>query len=163
MSTAQTSGSTQLHPGEEWSQFLEQATREVFEIMLGSQLSLSPDGKSIEGAALTGMVGLAGAACGVLSIRCSIATANKIAAKMLGQDAADSDETIVDALGEVCNMVAGSFKAKVPGMADGCMLSVPSVISGTSYELHSLANGVRCEVNVIFEEELVEVALDVDQ
>jgi chemotaxis protein CheX len=163
MSTAQTSGSMHLHPGEEWSRLLEQATREVFEIMLASQLSLSPDGKTIDGAALTGMVGLAGAACGVLSIRCSFATANKIAAKMLGQDAADSDETIVDALGEVCNMVAGSFKAKVPGMADGCMLSVPSVISGTSYELHALANGVRCEVNVIFEEELVEVALDVDQ
>lgn len=163
MSTAQSSGSLQIQPGAEWSQLLDLATREVFEIMLGSQLNPAPDTATIEGAALTGMVGLAGAACGVLSVRCSKATANKIAAKMLGQDAADSDETIVDALGEVCNMVAGSFKAKVPGLADSCMLSVPSVISGTSYELHSLANGVRCEVNVLFDQDLVEISLDVDQ
>ena len=163
MSTAQSSGSLQIQPGAEWSQLLDLATREVFEIMLGSHLSPAPDTVSVEGAALTGMVGLAGAACGVLSVRCSKATANKIAAKMLGQDAADSDETIVDALGEVCNMVAGSFKAKVPGLADSCMLSVPSVISGTSYELHSLANGVRCEVNVLFEQDLIEISLDVDQ
>lgn len=163
MSTAPSSGSLQIQPGADWSQLLDLATREVFNIMMGSQLIPAPDTVSIEGAALTGMVGLAGAACGVLSVRCSKATANKIAAKMLGQDAADSDETIVDALGEVCNMVAGSFKAKVPGLADSCMLSVPSVISGTSYELHSLANGVRCEVNVLFDQDLVEISLDVDQ
>lgn len=163
MSTAQTSGSMQIQPGEAWSQLLDQATREVFEIMLGSQLSPAPAEMNVEGAALTGMVGLAGAACGVLSVRCSKVTANKIAAKMLGQDGADSDETIVDALGEVCNMVAGSFKAKVPGLVDSCMLSVPSVISGTSYELHSLANGVKCEVNVVFEQNLIEISLDVDQ
>lgn len=161
MSTAQ--ASRHVQPGGDWSILLDQATREVFEIMLGSQLIPGPGTLKIEGAALTGMVGLAGAACGVLSVRCSKGTANKIAGKMLGQDAADSDETIVDALGEVCNMIAGSFKAKVPGLADGCMLSVPSVISGTSYELHSLADGGRCEVNVIFEQELIEISLDVDR
>lgn len=163
MSTAQAQGSMQMRPTGDWPILLDQATREVFEIMLGSKLTPSPEGTVVEGAVLTGMVGLAGAACGVLSVRCSKTTANKIAGKMLGQDAADSDETIVDALGEVCNMIAGSFKAKVPGMADGCMLSVPSVISGASYELHSLANGVKCEVSVIFEGELIEVVLDLDQ
>jgi len=163
MSFASAQGSTHVQPTGEWPVLLDQATREVFEIMLGAQLTPSVDGQKVNGSILTGMVGLAGAACGVLSVRCSKTTANKIAGKMLGQEAADSDETIVDALGEVCNMIAGSFKAKVPGMADGCMLSVPSVISGTSYELHSLANGVKCEVSVIFADELIEVVLDLDQ
>lgn len=163
MNFAPAHGGAHLEPTRDWPALLDQATREVFEIMLGAQLGADVNGKALGSPVLTGMVGLAGAACGVLSVRCSKAAANKIAGMMLGQDAADSDETIVDALGEVCNMIAGSFKAKVPGMADGCMLSVPSVISGESYELHSLANGAKCRLSVDFEGLLIQIILDLDQ
>ena len=43
-----------------------------------------------------------------------------------------------DALGEICNMVAGNFKNKVSGLGNGCMLSVPTVITGRDYHCHSL-------------------------
>jgi CheY-specific phosphatase CheX len=44
---------------------------------------------------------------------------------------------IADALRELCNMVAGDFKAKIAILADRCMLSVPTVISG-GYFMHTL-------------------------
>ena len=36
-------------------------------------------------------------------------------------------------LGELRNMIAGNFKLKVTSLADHCMLSVPTVITGDDY------------------------------
>jgi chemotaxis protein CheX len=58
---------------------------------------------------------------------------------------------VSDALGEVCNMVAGNFKNKIAGLAEGCMLSPPTVITGSDYSLHSLADSPGLEVRLLFE------------
>jgi chemotaxis protein CheX len=79
---------------------------------------------------------------------------------MLGADDLSVGENVQDAFGEVCNMIAGSFKAKIAGLADGCALSVPTVISGKDYALHSLANGERYEVIFSFEGNPLSVTLD---
>ena len=50
----------------------------------------------------TAMVGMAGALCGMTTLRCSKATAQKFAGLMLGGDAASSPSTSRDALGELC-------------------------------------------------------------
>jgi chemotaxis protein CheX len=81
------------------------------------------------------MVGLAGALCGMVTIRCTKATSGSMASAMLGGDAAANPSTVSDALGELCNMVAGNFKAKITNLADNCMLSVPTVISGADYSM----------------------------
>jgi len=65
-----------------------------------------------------------------------------------------------DALGEMCNMAAGNFKAKINGMADACMLSIPTVVSGRDYQIHSLAAGERFEVAVTLEGLPIWVVLD---
>jgi chemotaxis protein CheX len=56
-----------------------------------------------------------------------------------------------DALGEVCNMVAGNFKNKISGLGDGCMLSPPSVITGEDYVVHTRPSMAILEVNLLFE------------
>jgi outer membrane protein OmpA-like peptidoglycan-associated protein len=58
----------------------------------------------------TAMVGLAGALCGILTICCSSSTAHQLAKTMLGA-AAESEEQVGDALGEICNMVTGNFES----------------------------------------------------
>ena len=45
----------------------------------------------------------------------------------------DDDQQMRDAIGEVANMIAGSFKNKLTGLAHGCMLSSPTVITGSDY------------------------------
>ena len=58
---------------------------------------------------------------------------------------------LADAMGEICNMVAGNFKNKISGLSDGCMLSVPTVITGSDYNLHSPADSETLELKLLFE------------
>ena len=43
------------------------------------------------------------------------------------------DDTVKDGIGEICNMLAGAWKGKVPELAANCGLSVPAVITGRDY------------------------------
>jgi chemotaxis protein CheX len=65
-----------------------------------------------------------------------------------------------DATGEICNMVAGQFKPKI-GQEAECMLSVPIIITGTSYELHSRADYDRLEMPFIYQAEPLWIAIDI--
>jgi chemotaxis protein CheX len=106
----------------------------------------------------TAMIGLAGALCGILTVSCDAKTAGQIAKSMLG-DTASSAEEVGDALGEICNMIAGNFKNKLAGTDERCMLSVPSVVSGGEYSLHSLAEGSSVQTILLFEGAPVAVCL----
>ena len=107
------------------------------------------------------MVGLAGEICGVLSLRCGKGCATKIASKMLGVPITEAASHMSDAIGEICNMVAGNFKAKLNGMQDKCMLSVPTIITGGDYQLLSVAVGDRIELPFLFDGEAVWIGLEV--
>ncbi len=145
---------------EEWVPLIETAAREVFELMLGCQLIVPA---TIENVPLntTSMVGLAGKLCGVLSIRCNSQAAALMASKMLGVELDRVGPEVSDAIGEVCNMIAGDFKSKIAGLADGCMLSPPTVITGDDYTLYSLADAPAVEVRLLFEGMPIVVSLRV--
>jgi len=122
---------TQLDP--HWKGILECAAIEVFAMMASAELTpMAEQPDKVEGPQ-TAMVGLAGALCGMVTIRCQQEAASKLAASMLGDDAKSNPSMVGDALGELCNMVAGNFKSKITGLADHCLLSVPTVIWGDDY------------------------------
>ena len=143
-----------------WEALIEESAREVFELMLGSSVSPSPDTPEPQAASLTAMVGLGGDLCGVFSIRCETAVAGRMASRMLGMDLPSFNEETMDAVGEICNMVAGGLKAKVPGLEDRCMLSVPTVIHGHDYRTRSLGQGERTQVALNFEGAVFWIVLD---
>ncbi len=66
-----------------------------------------------------------------------------------------------DAIGEIANMIAGNFKNKLSGMGDGCMLSVPTVITGSDYCCRSLSDTGPLEVTFGFEGAPIRVELEV--
>jgi chemotaxis protein CheX len=135
---------------EQWIPLLETAAKEVFELMLASQLT-TPDNVQNTDMNTTSMVGLAGQLCGVLSVRCGDKAAALMASKMLGIDLDKAGPEVSDAIGEVCNMVAGNFKNKITGLAEECLLSPPTVIRGGDYTLYSLADTPAIEVRLLFE------------
>ena len=157
---AKADDSKQSVPQNGWREELAQASREVFEIMVGAPLSVPDDPQPLFVPDFAAMVGIAGSLCGLVSLRTTAECARKIAAKMLGDDEAGAAEAAQDAFGEVCNMIAGSFKAKIYGLADGCALSVPTVIFGRDFTLFSLARGQHYEVTFEFEGNLLSVSLD---
>jgi chemotaxis protein CheX len=144
----------------DWIPLLELSAREVFELMLGCHLK-SLQAVPETGLDITAMVGLAGQLCGVLSIRSSKDAAGLMVFKMLGAAADNDSQEVRDAFGEICNMVAGNFKNKVSGMAEGCMLSVPTVVTGNDYSLHSLADSPPLEVKLQFENHDLVISLEI--
>lgn len=137
---------------EGWRTILEQAAQEVFELMLSCPLTVPAEPVAGTGLDIVSMVGLAGQLCGIISIRCSVKSAGCMASTMLGIDVAADGPEMWDAVGEICNMIAGNFKNKLPGMGDGCMLSVPTVISGENYRLHSMGDSGIIETVLLFQQ-----------
>jgi chemotaxis protein CheX len=150
------------HGHQDWIPVLELATQEVFELMLGCQLVKVAAPANEAPVNITGMVGLAGQLCGVLSIGCDEKAAALMASKMLGIELSKVGRPeVADALGEVCNMAAGNFKNKISGLGDGCMLSPPSVITGADYNIHSMAERPSLEISLLFESMPIHVCLQI--
>jgi chemotaxis protein CheX len=127
-----------VHPDPHWKSILESAAIEVFSMMVGVELESFADNPPEPRGEQTAMVGLAGALCGMVTVRCDSKTAADLAGLMLGESATSNPSTIGDALGEICNMVAGNFKSKISSLADRCMLSVPTVIWGEDYVMQTV-------------------------
>ena len=147
---------------EYWAPLLELAVLEVFALMLGERLDTAPEPAPVHSLDVTSMVGLAGSLCGLLTLRCSSKSAALMATKMLGADGAGAKAQMEDAVGEVCNMVAGNFKHKISGVGDGCKLSVPTVITGSNYCLCTLANDYTLEINLLFHGNPIVISLQLN-
>ena len=145
---------------EDWVPLMEVAAREVFELMLGCKLTV-PEAASDDNLGITSMVGLAGKLCGVLSVRCDGKAAALMTSKMLGVDVDKVGAEMSDAMGEIANMVAGNFKNKISGLGDSCMLSPPTVITGSDYSMHSLADSPAVELNLLFESMPIVISLQI--
>jgi chemotaxis protein CheX len=147
---------------ENWLPILELAVEEVFEVMVGSRVKPVAHSGVKPREEFTAIVGLAGALCGILTVCCDAKTAHRVTKCMLG-DTADTEEQVVDALGEICNMITGNFKNKLTGTDDRCMLSVPTVISGGEHSFHSLADGNFLETVLLFEGAPIAVRLQLNK
>ncbi len=142
---------------EYWVPLLQVAAQEVFELMLGCPLQVPPEPPAEQRLDM----GLAGQLCGILTLRCNAKSAVRMASEMLGIEADQAGPELWDAVGEVCNMTAGNFKNKITGLGDACVLSVPTVITGGDYSLHSFANAGALRAVLLFEGEPVVIALEI--
>jgi len=125
---------------------LTKSTEEVFETMVFRTLtSLLP----IEGDALrpqsnvVGTVGFAGGACGLVAFYSTLDAARDIAGSMLGMDPADVNGEMADAIGEVTNMIAGSFRTQMAKSGHSWAISVPTVTVGSDFYIKPMVNGRR--------------------
>lgn len=129
--------------------YLDQAVEEVFGLMLGVAVEAVEEEPRLESetATMTAMVGLAGAISGTCAMLVRSEGAIHMASCMAGMELNAVDETVLDGLGEISNMLAGAWKAKIPELNVACMLSVPTVVTGTQYVVHRKAPAFLCERN----------------
>jgi chemotaxis protein CheX len=145
---------------ESWGPLLQLASEEVFEMMVGCGVET----RNPAGAApfeFTAMVGFAGLLCGRFTLRSSKQSAVAMASKMLGVSLNDDDAQIWDAIGEIANMIAGNFKNKIVGLENRCMLSMPTVITGSDYKYRAMKNSSLLEAHLCFEGVPLTVAVEV--
>jgi len=117
-------------------QNLDASVQEVFRLMLGIECKREAGPVVVERESATAVVGFGGMLSGACVFRSGAKTALKIAAQMTGMEFDAIDDTVKDGIGEICNMLAGAWKGKVPELAANCGLSVPAVITGRDYRLH---------------------------
>lgn len=115
---------------------LDAGVEEVFQLMLGLECRQETDPEEPEPYSVTAVVGFGGLLSGACVLSTGRTVALTIAAHMTGMDFEEVDDTVKDAIGEICNMLAGAWKGKVPELAANCGLSVPAVITGRDYRLH---------------------------
>jgi len=116
---------------------LDTSLEEVFQLMLGVDCRrYTGPVEAGEPESVTAVVGFGGLLSGACLFRSGSSAAMKIAAHMTGMEFVDVDDTVKDGIGEICNMLAGAWKGKVPLLAANCGLSIPAVITGRDYNLH---------------------------
>jgi chemotaxis protein CheX len=108
---------------------LEVITREVWTSFLdGDPAGLIATGGEMPADKITGCVHLTGAYTGSIMLQCSPPAARQAAAALFSiapENVTQSE--VVDAIGEIANMVGGNVKSMLPGPS---ALSLPSVVQG---------------------------------
>lgn len=123
---------------EEIAQLICANAEKVFSTMLGLPLEagpmtvqkalLGPDG------GVVCLLGFAGQWSGSGSIRCSEALARAISGKLLLSDFDSVNEEVLDAMGEIANMIIGNFKDDAAFKLGPLGLSTPTVIYGKNFQ-----------------------------
>ena len=141
---------------------LDASVDEVFSMMLGVECRREAEPAAMQGEQVTAVVGFGGLMSGACVVRSGSSAAMKIAAAMAGMEFSEMDDIVKDAIGEICNMLAGAWKGKVPDLAANCGLSVPTVITGKDYHLHVQAPEFRLIHSYRFDDASFEVTIVCD-
>jgi chemotaxis protein CheX len=141
---------------------LDASVEEVFRLMLGVECHRVTVDEAKEKESVTAVVGFGGILSGACVFRSGARAALKIAAHMTGMEFTCVDDVVKDGIGELCNMLAGSWKGKVPELAANTGLSVPAVITGRDYNLHVQAPEFQIHHIYSFGDECFEVTIVCD-
>lgn len=82
---------------------------------------------------ISGVIGLSGKAIGTVVLSVGEPVALKVTAALLGEEPPEMNGDVVDAIGELTNMIAGSAKAQLEHLA--MSVSLPSVIMGKNHRV----------------------------
>jgi chemotaxis protein CheX len=109
------------------------STVDVFQQMLGLELVREAPFIRKEFASqyeVTGMIGMTGKTTGTVAVSLPCEMALAITEKLLGERPPEVNAQVVDAIGEVTNMIAGAAKARLEHLQ--LSLGLPTVILGCS-------------------------------
>lgn len=118
------------------------ATREVFDTMLGvpihaGTMHLETEVAAAPSSGLVSIIGLAGAWSGTGCVACTGPLACRIASHFLAAEVDAVNEDVLDAIGEITNMIIGNVKTALEERFGPMGLSTPTVISGRDFHTRS--------------------------
>ena len=121
------------------------STAEVFSTMLG--LDIQPSEGSAERSAVAGpsaeimaLIGLAGNWSGTGTIACTGRLACKLGSHFLSTTFDSVNEDVLDAMGEIANMIIGNVKTALEEKVGPIGLSTPTVIHGLNFQSRHARN-----------------------
>jgi chemotaxis protein CheX len=144
---------------------LDASVAEVFQMMLGADCAPTeekPGAAPEDPETITAVVGFGGLLSGACVFRSGSSAAVDIATRLTGMEFTAIDDTVKDAIGEICNMLAGAWKGQIPELSANCGLSIPAVISGSDYRIHVQAPEFRVHQHYRFDERTFAVTIICD-
>ncbi len=143
--------------------FIRSATRDVFTTMLGLELADGQPFTKKEAPApadgVLALIGLAGRWAGTGPFSCTAPAAMRLASQLLMQPCQSIDEEVLDAVGEITNMVLGNVKTALEEELGPMGLSIPAVIYGRNFTTRSVGRGRWTAVPFHTGPEIIEVRL----
>lgn len=121
--------------------------KKTFQTMLGCEArrgALALKGNHRAAHLVSGVIGLTGKAVGTVVVSFSEELALKAASTMLMAEATEINDEVLDAVGELTNMVAGAAKSELEQYE--MKSSLPSVITGRDHEIHFPSNVTPIEI-----------------
>ncbi len=90
-------------------------------------------------------VGFIGKTTGVVYLYASDRFARQMTCRLLGLEDSDidGDEMVNDAMGELANMVVGHIKSRLVDRGLACVLTIPSIIRGSSFSIEPVSSAER--------------------
>jgi chemotaxis protein CheX len=134
----------------------------VFHLMLGRSCGEADEAAAI-GMAISAKVIFSGAVEGCCVVEFPAAAAKKLTDAFLGAECgtgvAWDDAMVDDAVGELCNMIAGGWKSRLGSRDAACQLSSPTVERGMGLVELSGCGGTRVERTYGFDGSVFRVEL----
>lgn len=118
------------------ARYVTEATIEVMSTMLGAEVTPL---ESAQGSPLTlqegvfATVGMAGPCVGSGTIACSAPVACKLAGQFLMAEYDQVNTDVLDAIGELANMIVGNVKTSLEAEMGSVGLSIPTVVFGKNF------------------------------
>ncbi|MDR0475853.1 MAG: chemotaxis protein CheX [Treponema sp.] len=112
---------------------------------------------------VSSVIGLSGAVRGAVIISMKTDLAIKLADILVGPPHTEIDADVVDAIGEVVNIIAGNIKPKVPN-GDKIVISIPTTIRGKELSIAwpSKQTRVLCIPYKVFENDFFHLLVAID-
>lgn len=131
-----------------------ESAKEIFSTMIMMEIEVaekaSNDGAALEDS-ISGIIGLAGLRKGVLAIHLPSVVARAITSNFLGMEVTEINEDVEDAVGELANMLGGNVKTILSERGKDIELSMPSTITGKSYDFQTTKDAERHVISFVSE------------
>jgi len=112
---------------------------------------------------ISSVIGLSGAVKGAVIISMKTALSLKLAEILTETEHTEMDADVVDAVGEIVNIIAGNCKPKLPN-GDSIVISIPTVIKGREHSIAWPGKQARilCIPFKVFENDIFHVLVAIE-
>ena len=90
---------------------------------------------------VSGIIGMTGSARGSLALSFSTKCILKIVSNMLGENHAEINSDVRDAVGEITNMISGVARKKLEAQGLNIVAAIPTVVSGKNHAIIHVLGG----------------------
>lgn len=125
-------------------EYARRSTTEVFSTMLSMEIEPKPEHLDqtppMISDGVMALVGLAGTYTGAGVITCNARFSIQVCNNLLMAEETSVNEDVLDAMGELANMVVGNFKTMIENDVGPIGLSIPTVIYGRNFTSRSVGS-----------------------